>query len=484
MVRVLESVQADRRSTRSGRSRWSARSGDRRSCSCTRSGSRSALWRTIRRARATARPGRAVSAIHLALALGLAVGLVPPAAGLPDLRHAVRTRRQRQFTWRDGVVYGVRIGADLHGIRRPRCGSPACSSPSWSPCAVRRLYSIARLSVYEANRRMWAPWVVITVFLLVLAFTHWFLQPPRAAEMGRLYVGTLTLLCSVLLTVMVTILTPLSLPTDIQQQTIYTVVSKPVRRLELIWGRMIGYMALVTVLVVVFGGISLLYLWRTVGSTIDADRGGGGQGPEGGPDDRVQAADASRPTSSARGCRPACRSRGRCRSSTRAGRRTRWGSTSARSSLDARAAEPHRGGDARRRRSGASAWSPTRSRRRAGSPDPRPPDPGRATSSPPARSSGTWTASTSSTAQIETAKHAKAAAQRVGRARSAELDAAIARNQAELERVRSEYDAKQAAVRRAGSPGRRGRGRRRQGRGRAAAEARSPSCTRRRSPSR
>ncbi len=133
---------------------------------------------------------------------------------------------------------------------------------------ARRLFAIARLSIYESNRRMWAPWVVITVFLLVLAFTHWFLQPPRAAEMGRLYVGTLSLLCSVLLTVMVTILTPLSLPTDIQQQTIYTVVSKPVRRLELIWGRMLGYMALVTVLVALFGAVSLFYLWRTVGTTI------------------------------------------------------------------------------------------------------------------------------------------------------------------------------------------------------------------------
>jgi len=115
---------------------------------------------------------------------------------------------------------------------------------------------------------MWAPWVVVIVFALVLAFTHWFLQPPRAAEMGRLFVATLTLLCSLLLTAMVTILVPLSLPNDIQQQTIYTVVSKPVRRLELIWGRMIGFMALVTVLIVVFGGISLAYLWRTVGRTI------------------------------------------------------------------------------------------------------------------------------------------------------------------------------------------------------------------------
>ena len=101
--------------------------------------------------------------------------------------------------------------------------------------------------------------------------------------MGRLYVSTLTLLCSALLTLMVTVLTPLSLPTDIQQQTIYTVVSKPVRRLEMIWGRMFGYMALVTVLLVLFGGISLAYLWRTVGSTQRADAGGGAEGREGGP---------------------------------------------------------------------------------------------------------------------------------------------------------------------------------------------------------
>ena len=50
---------------------------------------------------------------------------------------------------------------------------------------------------------MWAPWVVLTVFGVILAFTHWFLQPPeqRPAEMGRLYVGTLMVLCSLLVTV-------------------------------------------------------------------------------------------------------------------------------------------------------------------------------------------------------------------------------------------------------------------------------------------
>jgi hypothetical protein len=71
-----------------------------------------------------------------------------------------------------------------------------------------------------------------------------------------------------LLTVMVTVLSPLSLPQDIQAQTIYTVVTKPVRRLELIWGRMIGYMTIVTALVLIFGLVSLVYLGRNIGGTI------------------------------------------------------------------------------------------------------------------------------------------------------------------------------------------------------------------------
>jgi ABC-type transport system involved in multi-copper enzyme maturation permease subunit len=220
------------------------------------------LWRTIRRY------GRAadlwvLGGMHLALALGIAVGLILQQSSLKVPAEPGAAR----LTWHDGVVFGVRLSGTFMGyvvlLRVAGLILRELVAVRW-----RRLYSIAHLTVVEAIRRMWAPWVVIAVFLVVLAFTHWFLQPPRPAEMGRLYVGTLALLCSLLLTVMVTLLTPLSLPTDIQQQTIYTVVSKPVRRIELIWGRMIGFMAIVTVLVGVFGGISLLYLWRTVGGTI------------------------------------------------------------------------------------------------------------------------------------------------------------------------------------------------------------------------
>jgi hypothetical protein len=221
------------------------------------------VWRTIRRF------GRWVDVlvllgVHLALVFGVAVGLVMFRYGIIQA-----ITNNPKITWRDGIVFGARLSATYMGyVVMVRIFASLLGE--LLSLRARRLYSIAKLSIFEANRRNRAPWVVIIVFVLVLAFTHWFLVPPRAAEMGRLFVGTLTLLCSLLLTAMVTILTPLSLPTDIQQQTIHTVVSKPVRRLELIWGRMIGFMALVTVLIVIFGAISLAYLKRTVGNTIDS----------------------------------------------------------------------------------------------------------------------------------------------------------------------------------------------------------------------
>lgn len=196
--------------------------------------------------------------LGLAFALGVGVGVSMVQVGLFQQIPGVPA-----MTWQDGVVYGARLSVTYMGyVVLLRVASLLVGE--LLAVRGRRLSAIARVTLYESNRKMWAPWVVLIVFGMVLAFTHWFLQPPRAAEMGRLYVGTLLLLCSLLLTAMVTILTPISLPTDIQQQTIYTVVTKPVRRLEVIWGRMLGYMALVTVLVALFGGISLTYLWRTV----------------------------------------------------------------------------------------------------------------------------------------------------------------------------------------------------------------------------
>ncbi|HWE39268.1 MAG TPA: hypothetical protein VG406_22150 [Isosphaeraceae bacterium] len=202
--------------------------------------------------------------VHLAFAFGVGAGYVVQPL-------MIEMARQYKVQAPSPLISGVRMAGTFMGFvvlaRVVGLLVGEVVAIRW-----RRIYSIAWHTVVESYRRMWAPWVLIAVFVVILAFTDWFLHAPRGreAELGRLFVGSLSLLISLLLTAMVTILTPISLPNDIQQQTIYTVVSKPVRRLELIWGRMLGFMALVTALLVLFGGLSLIYLERTINKTIAA----------------------------------------------------------------------------------------------------------------------------------------------------------------------------------------------------------------------
>lgn len=197
--------------------------------------------------------------MHLALGLGLIFGfLVFQFAVVPE---------GIKLSFMDAISQGVRIGLTFMGYTALAMLVFRLVREFAGVNPIRTI-AIGWLARKEATRRMWAPYVVLAVFLVVLAFTHWFLQPPRPAEMSRLFVGTLTLLCSLLITLMIIFLSPLSLPTDIQQQTIYTIVTKPVSRLELIWGRILGYMVLVTVIITIFGGISYVYLIRQVNSTI------------------------------------------------------------------------------------------------------------------------------------------------------------------------------------------------------------------------
>ncbi len=208
-----------------------------------------------------------VSAMHLAFLLGFAVSFL-------IVRHTRTALNQGPFTalaWRDVVVNGARFGATYAGLvvlaNIATLMVRELLSLRW-----RRIYAIAWQTIVESYRRMWAPWVVLALFIVILAFTNWFLGGQRTAELARLFVGTLAVVCSLLLTLMILILAPISIPNDIRQQTIYTIVSKPVRRLEMIWGRLLGYMVLVTAVVLVFGGISLAYLQRVVGGRITSTR--------------------------------------------------------------------------------------------------------------------------------------------------------------------------------------------------------------------
>lgn len=215
------------------------------------------LWSILRR-QGTGTDLAVLVAMHMALGLGFVVSFL------------LRGAAANQASVLAALIQGGRLGATYMGfVVLLRVVSLVL--PEVSRLRARRLYAIAWHSWTEAFRRMWAPWVVIVLFAVVLAFTSWFLQPSREAELSRLYVGTLMLLSSILLTFTIVILAPISLPNDIRQQTIFTIVSKPTRRLELVWGRVLGYMALVTVLMLFFAGVSLIYFSRMVGAAI-ADR--------------------------------------------------------------------------------------------------------------------------------------------------------------------------------------------------------------------
>ncbi len=172
-----------------------------------------------------------------------------------------------------------------------------------------------------------------------------------------MFVGTLTLLTSLLVILMVGIISPIGMPHDIQTQTIYTVVSKPVRRLELIWGRLIGYMVLVTVLLAIFGGASLLYLKRTISSQIDVLKAQAKEYAVSKPDfAKLKAAEADQLETRMSARVPVMGSLSFVDSK---GKKTRGGSMSARSRTYAATSKAPR----RPRRSGDSASSPPRGTR-------------------------------------------------------------------------------------------------------------------------
>ena len=180
--------------------------------------------------------------IHLVCLLGIVVAVFRENAFVDFTKtHGITSRRQvivpgwgffapRFAATYAGLVVLLRITFGFWQ-KRPRCGG--------------RAGAIAWHSVVEAVRRMWAPWVVIALFIVILAFTHWFIRTDdKGEELSRNYVSVLSVVTTILLLMMIGIVSPISLPNDIQQQTIYTVVSRARARLELIWGRLLGYMAL------------------------------------------------------------------------------------------------------------------------------------------------------------------------------------------------------------------------------------------------
>jgi ABC-type transport system involved in multi-copper enzyme maturation permease subunit len=125
----------------------------------------------------------------------------------------------------------------------------------------RRVLALAKLSFKEAIRRrvLWA----FSFLLLLFLFASWFL-PYKPEDQVRNYVGTVNFATMVLLLFTAGLLACFSLPTDLRNQTIHTIVTKPVERFEIIAGRFLGFTFLMTLVLAVMSLLSLVYVTRNI----------------------------------------------------------------------------------------------------------------------------------------------------------------------------------------------------------------------------
>ncbi len=163
-----------------------------------------------------------------------------------------------------GLVIGFLVAAIRHGplaagdITYRTLSAAAIDLVHMAP---RRVFAITRLAIQEAIRRR--VWVVFVIFALVLLFAGWFLDP-NSKEPAKLYLSFVLWWTNLLVLFMAMFLAAFSLPNEIKNRIIYTVVTKPVRSGEIILGRMIGFIVIGTAMLLVMGVVSYAFVTRSL----------------------------------------------------------------------------------------------------------------------------------------------------------------------------------------------------------------------------
>ncbi|MDZ7616548.1 MAG: hypothetical protein U1E05_06050 [Patescibacteria group bacterium] len=136
--------------------------------------------------------------------------------------------------------------------------------------SVRRVGALAWLAVKESIRR----WVVVVfaVFIILLLFAGFFLDPASSYP-ARLYLSFVLTATMYLILLLALFLSTLSLPADIRNRTLHTVVTKPVRSSEIVLGRILGFTVVGTALLVGMGLLSYVFVVRGLSHTHEVSAG-------------------------------------------------------------------------------------------------------------------------------------------------------------------------------------------------------------------
>jgi hypothetical protein len=124
----------------------------------------------------------------------------------------------------------------------------------------RRIWALARLSIKEAWSRG-VVWLCLIIPLLYL-YADYYLDPARPEEQLSQRVKIAYFAMTMLFVVTAILLGSFNIPTDVRNQTIHTIVTKPVERYEIVLGRFTGYALLLFLEMVGLTAISIVYVSR------------------------------------------------------------------------------------------------------------------------------------------------------------------------------------------------------------------------------
>lgn len=130
---------------------------------------------------------------------------------------------------------------------------------SWKRC-----FAMASLAIRESIRKKVV--VVCIVFLILLMFAGWFLDPD-SKDPARLCASFVYQTTTYLVLLLALFLSSLSLPADFKTKTIYTIVTKPVRSSEIVLGRIVGIGAIGTAILALMACCSYFFVSNTLKHT-------------------------------------------------------------------------------------------------------------------------------------------------------------------------------------------------------------------------
>jgi hypothetical protein len=125
--------------------------------------------------------------------------------------------------------------------------------------SLRRTLAVSRLAIQEAIRNRVL--IAFGVFIVLLLFAGLFLDT-KNSNPARVYLSFVLGTTNYLVIIMSLVMSTFSIPNDIKNRTIYTVVTKPIRAGEIVLGRILGFLAVGTVMLVAMGLISYAFVQR------------------------------------------------------------------------------------------------------------------------------------------------------------------------------------------------------------------------------